>query len=107
MPENTFDSWAIIELFGHSRIAGRVSEQTIGGQSFIRVDVPETDGQSAFTRFLGNGAVYSLTPVSEDVARLAAKWMQVEPIRIYMPEFQLPAPKVHDNEEVWKEDWDA
>lgn len=93
MVEEKFDSWAIIELFGHSQIVGRVSEQSIGGQSFVRVDVPEVNGQPSFTRFLGNGAIYSLTPVSEEIARLAAKRVQVQPIRIYMPELCLPVPK--------------
>lgn len=32
--------WAIVELFGHARIAGRVTEQVIAGQGFIRADVP-------------------------------------------------------------------
>jgi hypothetical protein len=26
-----FDSWCLIELFGHQRIAGRVTETTIAG----------------------------------------------------------------------------
>jgi hypothetical protein len=30
---NQFDQWAVIELFGHNRIAGRVTEQVIGGCS--------------------------------------------------------------------------
>lgn len=89
-----FDSWAIIELFGHSQLAGKVSEQTIGGQAFVRVDVPETDNTPAFTRFLGNGAIYSLTPVSEEVARLAVRRLQPQPIRVYMPELYLPEPEI-------------
>ena len=35
-----FDHWCIVELFGHNQIAGKVTEQAIGGQSFVRVDVP-------------------------------------------------------------------
>ena len=95
MSEEKFESWAIIELFGHSRIAGLISEQTIGGTSFIRVDVPEVDGCQPFTRFLGNGAIYSMTPVSEQIARLAAEKIQDKPIHIYMPEIiaQFPAPE--------------
>lgn len=44
--------WAIVELFGHSKIAGEISEQTIAGGPFLRVDVPETERESAFTRLL-------------------------------------------------------
>ena len=38
--------WAIVEIFGHQRIAGFLSEQTIGGQSFVRVDVPDLPGDT-------------------------------------------------------------
>lgn len=26
-----FESWGLLELFGHQRLAGKLSEQTIGG----------------------------------------------------------------------------
>lgn len=32
-----FEEWAIIDLFGHQKIAGRISEQQIGGSSFVHV----------------------------------------------------------------------
>ncbi len=41
-----FEQFAIVELFGHQIIAGLVSEQVIGGQGFVRVDVP-TIGERA------------------------------------------------------------
>jgi hypothetical protein len=44
-----FRTWAVVELFGHVTLAGEVSEQTLGGSAFIRLDVPEVNGQSAFT----------------------------------------------------------
>jgi hypothetical protein len=56
----TFDCWAIVEIMGHVTMAGRVTEQAIGGQSFIRIDVPEVGNQQAFTRFYGPGAIYGL-----------------------------------------------
>jgi hypothetical protein len=34
----TFEEWALLELFGHQRLAGRVTEQQLGGASFVRVD---------------------------------------------------------------------
>lgn len=75
--------FCVIDLFGHSKIAGKVSEQAIGGQSFIRVDVPAIEGQPAFTKFYGQGAIYSITPVDESTCLLAAKSYQVAPIDIY------------------------
>jgi hypothetical protein len=83
--ESKFETWAIVELFGHQVIAGMVSEQVIGPGAFLRVDVPAVDGSPAFTRFFGQGAIYSITPVSEEVARLAVKRYAPKPVNIYMP----------------------
>lgn len=88
-----FEEWAVVELFGHQRIAGRVSEATIGGCAFIRVDVPQT-AKPAYTKYFGNGAVYAMTPCDEAVARLAADEIEKFnlPIRVHMPTAaQIPA----------------
>jgi hypothetical protein len=89
-----FESWAIIEIFGHTQIAGKVSEASIGGCSFIRVDVPECDGKPAFTKFYSQGAIYSMTPCSEEAARAALKHIRPEPVNVWMPELRaLPEPE--------------
>jgi hypothetical protein len=81
--KKTFDEWALVELFGHARIVGRVSEATIGGGAFIRVDVPNENGSIAFTRFFGPGAIYSISPITEQtVVRMAAN-IGAEPVRPY------------------------
>lgn len=80
----TFCTWALVEIFGHERIAGEVSEQVIAGEGFIRVDVPALAGTPAFTRLYGGKAIYSITPVSEAVARLAAGTMRARPVTIYL-----------------------
>jgi hypothetical protein len=87
--EQTFKAWCIVELFGHVTLAGYVSEQAIGGASFIRLDVPAVDGQAEFTKLLGPGAVYSITPTSEDVARSAIERIRAKPVNVYY----LPEPK--------------
>lgn len=92
----SFDAFAIIELFGHARIAGRVTEQVIAGAGFIRCDVPplpargQMPEQPGFTRLIGTAAVYSITPVSEDIALRAAGSMRVEPVNVYLASPQLP-----------------
>jgi hypothetical protein len=75
-----FEAWAIVELFGHQRISGRVSEQTVGGCAFVRVDVPETKKAPAFTRLFGQGAIYSIIITDERSAKLAAEGCTPEPM---------------------------
>ena len=75
-----FDQWAIVELFGHSRIAGRVTEQVIGGCSFVRVDVPAVNGDQPFTKLYGNGAIYAMSLVDEETATGAASMIRVRPV---------------------------
>lgn len=76
--DNSF--WAIIELMGHQRIAGKLSEYVFGGQSFIRVDVPETQNQPSFSRILSSQAIYAINPVTEEVANHLAESIQARPI---------------------------
>lgn len=99
-----FLTYAIVELFGHSRIAGRVTEQVIAGQGFVRVDVPILpedkyhQAQDGFSRLYGPGAIYSITPVSREIAIAAAQSMHVEPVNVYLT---LPRPSEDDIESDW------
>lgn len=72
--------WAIVELMGHQKIAGELSEFVMGGSSFIRVDVPDTESQPSYTRFLTDKAIYAINPVTELVARFKAEQLQSRPI---------------------------
>ena len=75
-----FEQWAIVELFGHQRIVGLVTEQTIGGTSFVRVDVPKIDDKQGFTKLYGQGAIYAMTFVDEETGRAAVKHMAPKPL---------------------------
>jgi len=70
----------IVELFGHTRIAGMVSEQTVGGASFVRVDVPAIGEESTFTKLYGANAIYSICPVDEGTMRAAAQSYKAAPV---------------------------
>lgn len=83
MQDQKFEAWAIIELFGHSRMAGLVSEQSIAGSSMVRVDVPETENQPAFTRLLNVSAIYAINPVDKETALVMAKNLDKKPIETW------------------------
>jgi hypothetical protein len=80
MQTEKFELWCVVELFGHQKIAGLCTEQNIAGANMLRVDVPETEKQPAFTRFLGSSAIYAINPVDETTARHYAENLQVKPI---------------------------
>lgn len=86
----TFDEWAKVELFGHQVIVGRVTEATLAGGTFLRVDVPAVNGHPAFTRFFGPSAIYCITPVAEQIARDLLQVYRTEPVTRYELK-QLPA----------------
>lgn len=72
--------FAIVELFGHQKIARKVTEQSIGVATFVRIDVPETKGQPSFTRLVNPSAIYAINPVTEDVMKYSAENIQTKPI---------------------------
>lgn len=80
-----FDCWAIVEVMGYSRYAGRVREQAIGGCAFVRVDVPAVGERLPFTKLLGQGSIFAITPCSEAVARSAAADSFSPPVTTYSP----------------------
>lgn len=84
MSENeTFQSWAIVEIMGHRKLAGYVTSPGGPGAlaGMLRIDIPEdyeadviTD--SMVTQFYGQSAVFSITATNEDGARA---WHRSEP----------------------------
>lgn len=86
-----FEQWAVLELFGYTRVAGKVTEATIAGGSFIRLDVPGQDGEMLWTRFYNPSAVYSISPVSEEVATKMAANLVFPPVQPWELK-QLPSP---------------
>ena len=120
------DCWAIVDLFGHNRVAGKLTTQTLGAACLLRMDVPEVvipsheeytgyyrglerekkvvpeRRKGGYTRFFGVGAIYSINPVTEELARRAVAAIDSEPVKPYeMPEVKaLPASQVttHDDE---------
>lgn len=90
--EDKFEAWAILELMGHRRLAGKITESTLCGGAFIRIDIPGEDGKFS-TQFYSPASVYCLTPTTEELARAMALNNQPAPVsRWELP--QLKAPEV-------------
>jgi hypothetical protein len=83
-----FDSWAIVELMGHVRMAGRVTEEERFGVKLGRVDVPGIEG-AFITVYFSGASLYRLTPTTEEIARHVAKGCQPQPVH----RWELPEPE--------------
>jgi hypothetical protein len=94
--QNTFNGWAIVELFGHQKIAGHVTTEYFGQACMFRVDVPELPErettlshstyaagstyvprgskvkqplEAGYSRLIGPGAIYAINPATEETVR--------------------------------------
>jgi hypothetical protein len=72
--EPQLKAWALVELFGHQRIVGLCTSEAFGSSVLLRVDLPDLlkDGKplrAGFTRYFGMGAIYSVTPITEERVR--------------------------------------
>lgn len=83
-----FQSWAILELMGHRKLAGYVQETEIAAGKFLRIDVPNAEGKNV-TQFYAPASVYCITPTTEDICRQWAHNNNPQPISRY----ELAAPK--------------
>lgn len=99
-----FEAWALVEIFGHSRLAGKVTEQSVGGCNFVRVDVPEVEARGvkipAFTQLLGEKSIFRLTLCTEETARKAAVAWQAAPFVA----FEAPTVPALTHRERWDDD---
>lgn len=100
-----FDCYAIIEVMGHKKFAGRVTEGPFG---LVQIDVPEVTLSSGqllppFSKMLGAHAIYAMTPCTEETARAFARDFRSQAFHSYeLP--ALPAPKPAPERDP---EWDA
>ena len=93
--ETKFEEWAILELMGHRRLAGKVTDAVIGGGSFLRIDIPAKNGQYS-TQYYSPQSIYCITPTTEEIARGVAEQSQPQPVyRWEFPQLTMPT----DNED--------
>ncbi len=97
--EPTYEGWALVELMGHRRTAGKVTEVELAGAKVLRVDTPNADGETVATQFYGGSALYCLTPCEEETVMKwlngPERWGLPDPVRL-----ALPKPQDEDSEEL-------
>lgn len=95
-----FDQWCVVELFGHQRFAGKVT-QAEWPPGFARLEIPATPGHDAVTQLLSPQSIYRLTPTTEAIATAVAAQCRPEPVH----RWELPAPDRDDeSERAWREE---
>jgi hypothetical protein len=106
--QSKFEGWAVVEVFGHQRYAGFVTTETFGQAALFRVDVPPLDERDrvlkhyeyvegknvppgstvkeaavqGYTKYFGPGAIYALTPCTQEAAVKAVEAIQPRTISV-------------------------
>ncbi len=80
------DGWGILEVMGHRKLAGRLTEVEVCGARMLRVDVPDMSEGAApgavhLTQMYPPTAIFCLTPTTEEVAREEASYLQPRPVK--------------------------
>jgi len=73
-PQEGLKAWALVELFGHQRVVGKVTVDPVDFPGMVRVDIPDLLKEDkivrpGFTRYFGRGALYAVTPITEEAVR--------------------------------------
>lgn len=125
--QTAFVGWAIVEIFGHQRYAGYVTTQAFGQAVLFRVEVPPLaerervtkhyeyiDGQQVppgstvkelalpgYTKLFGVGAIYGITPCTQEAAEKALAAMQTRKLTLVKlgEERALPEGEVIDDDQ--------
>ena len=113
-----FDGWAIVDVLGHQRYVGYVTTEAYGQAVLFRIDVPALDARErvtkwpgylhgeyvvagatvkegavlGYTKLIGAGSVYAITPCTKEAALAAVEEAQPRPLMAVTlpPERALP-----------------
>lgn len=101
-----FDGWAIVDVLGHQRYVGYVTTEAFGQAVLFRIDVPALDERervtvrpgyvgdkycppgtavkegavAGYTKLVGSGSIYTITPCTKEAALKAVEDMQARPL---------------------------
>ena len=87
MTTENFEGWAILELMGHRRLAGFISEATVAGAALLRIDVHQ-ETEPVATQYYSSAAIYCITPTTEELAKKFTAHFKPAPVQ----RWELPEP---------------
>lgn len=106
-PQAKYEGWAIVDVLGHQRYVGFVTTEAYGQAVLFRVDVPALEARErvtkapgyfsgrgycpagttvlegavdGYTKLIGSGSIYTLTPCTKEAALAALEAMQARPL---------------------------
>lgn len=97
------ETWAIVELMGHTRLVGRVGESQLC-PGLLRVDVLDEAGEFQYTKHIGSSAIYAISEIGANEAKAIAKSFSHEPSFAYQVKHRLL--NANENNEDFSEDYD-
>jgi len=98
--DTAFEEWAIVELMGHRRLGGKVTEAELFGTSMLRLDIYDTgSADPKITQLYGGSAVYCVTPTTEAIARKVGAESMPRPVSRYeLERASRPEPGADDDD---------
>lgn len=102
-----FEGWAIVDVLGHQRYVGYVTTEAYGQAVLFRIDVPALEERervtkrpgyagngnylpagttvkegavAGYTKLIGSGSIYAMTPCTKEAALSAVEEMQPRPL---------------------------
>lgn len=108
----TFEGWAIVDVLGHQRYVGYVTTEAFGQAVLFRIDVPALEARervtkapgyisgkgyapagstvsegavAGYTKLIGAGSIYAITPCTQEAALLAVEQAQPRPLMNVVP----------------------
>ncbi len=106
MEKEITEQFAVVEMMGHRKIAGRIMQSELAPGALIRVDVFGANGEIERTEHVGSSAIYDITICSEQTAKAAAIAHNPQPSFAFdilkpRPDRQLPM-GYRDDDDDWE-----
>ena len=60
--------WALVELVGYQQFAGIISDETVDGKQYVKLEVPATTVHKEFDCKFGIESLHRITPITQQQA---------------------------------------